>query len=384
MNKPSILVFVDWYLPAYKGGGIITSLASVVKHLEKDYFFKIFTRNTDFGCKKPLESVVSDKWISFSANTQINYCSRRRYRFRNIVKEVSSKSYDVIYINSIFSFYFSIFPLIIIKFKQLNNYKVIIAPMGMLSPGALKFKKYKKILFLILSKFSGIYNNVIFHASSQMESDDILRVFGIKSKVFIASYLFNAKQLTNIGKTKNEGNARVAYISRICPKKNLLGVIRYLEKINKNLKIELGIFGPIEDKRYWNQCKTRIKNLPSNITCNYLGEIESKDVISTFQQFHFSILPTFSENYGQVIPESFAAGTPVILSDRTPWDNLEENSAGWVIPLDNDLGFIRVLENCAKMNQQTYEKLQNASYNYALRLSNDKEAIERLKQMFVE
>jgi hypothetical protein len=34
MTKKKILVFVDWYLPGYKAGGQIRSVASMVGHLK--------------------------------------------------------------------------------------------------------------------------------------------------------------------------------------------------------------------------------------------------------------------------------------------------------------------------------------------------------------
>ena len=175
---------------------------------------------------------------------------------------------------------------------------------------------------------------------------------------------------------------RLVYISRISPKKNLMAAIEYLHLVNKNCKIEFSIIGTIEDKQYWNECKAKIATLPGNITCKYSGEMESNKIIPAFQQFHFSILPTFSENYGQVIPESFAGGTPVILSDRTPWQDLDERSAGWVIPFEDSARFVKTIEDCANMNQENYDRLQNGAYQYALALSNNPEMVARLKEMF--
>ena len=41
------------------------------------------------------------------------------------------------------------------------------------------------------------------------------------------------------------------------------------------------------------------------------------------------ILPTHSENFGIVVAEALACGTPVITTQGTPWKELESNHCGW-------------------------------------------------------
>lgn len=47
----------------------------------------------------------------------------------------------------------------------------------------------------------------------------------------------------------------------------------------------------------------------------------------------FFILPTYSENFGNVILESLMTETPVITAKGTPWLNLNELNCGWCIDL---------------------------------------------------
>ena len=50
------------------------------------------------------------------------------------------------------------------------------------------------------------------------------------------------------------------YISRICDHKNLLYVIKSLRNLSKNIngKIELNIFGLIEEEEYWKSVKKKL------------------------------------------------------------------------------------------------------------------------------
>ncbi len=43
------------------------------------------------------------------------------------------------------------------------------------------------------------------------------------------------------------------------------------------------------------------------------------------------LLPSHSENFGLVIAEALAAAVPVLVTDTTPWRNLEKEQAGWCV-----------------------------------------------------
>ncbi|MBI9061941.1 MAG: hypothetical protein JEZ14_08115 [Marinilabiliaceae bacterium] len=48
MPKKKILIFIDWFLPGYKAGGPVRSMANMVEYLMEEYDFFIVTRNTDY------------------------------------------------------------------------------------------------------------------------------------------------------------------------------------------------------------------------------------------------------------------------------------------------------------------------------------------------
>ena len=81
------------------------------------------------------------------------------------------------YINSIFSWQFTILPLLA-KLRSLETAKVILAPRGMLHEGALKYKPLKKKLFLAAFKMARLHNKLVFQATDNTEQQDIWKVFG--------------------------------------------------------------------------------------------------------------------------------------------------------------------------------------------------------------
>ena len=71
---------------------------------------------------------------------------------------------------------------------------------------------------------------------------------------------------------------------------------------------------------------------------------------------HLHFLPTQHENYGHAIVESWAYGCPVLISDNTPWRNLESELVGWDISLDEPKKFEAAIYELLKMDTLTYNK----------------------------
>ena len=89
-------------------------------------------------------------------------------------------------------------------------------------------------------------------------------------------------------KIENE-TIKLLYVSRICEHKNLLLLIISLKMFceKTNHKIDLNIYGFIEEKEYWSRCKKEMKNLPFSLKIMYKGVINSLDKVDIFNKHHF-------------------------------------------------------------------------------------------------
>ena len=47
------------------------------------------------------------------------------------------------------------------------------------------------------------------------------------------------------------------------------------------------------------------------------------------------LLPSHNENFGMVIAEALAAGVPALVTDGTPWQDLNNQGAGWCVPWED-------------------------------------------------
>jgi glycosyltransferase involved in cell wall biosynthesis len=155
-------------------------------------------------------------------------------------------------------------------------------------------------------------------------------------------------------------------VSRI---KNLSGALRFLCGVSGEVSLE--IFGPLEDREYWQECEVLIAGLPSNIEVRYCGEIDHDGVWEVFSAHELLLLPTLGENFGHVILEALASGCPVLISDRTPWRNLEAEGVGWDIPLDETDRFRAALQSCVDGDGVWFERMSSRARDFANRHASD-------------
>ena len=85
-------------------------------------------------------------------------------------QHLRKNSYNIVYLNSLFEWKFSIFIILLNYFRLFKTNKIIVAPRGELFDEAIKFGKFKKQAFLRIANFLGLYNRVIWHSTAEIET----------------------------------------------------------------------------------------------------------------------------------------------------------------------------------------------------------------------
>ncbi len=381
MKKLRVLAFVDYYLPGYKGGGPAHSVSRLIKLLAEDVEFFVFTRDRDLGDDAPYPDVRTSEWIERDG-VRCRYSRPDRLGFRWIVRAVREVGPDVIYLNSYFS-RFSRSVLFARLLGQLGGIAVLVAPRGEFSSGALGIKRFKKSLYLWVSTRLGLHRGVTWQVSSIHELADTRAVVDGEPAYFIKA----PDILDPVGalKTPNcankvSGEARFVFLSRIAPIKNLEWAIQRLAKVLGDVRFT--IYGPAEDKAYWTMCEAAIRELPANVRCEHLGPVPCSEVVARLSEHHFFLFPTQGENFGHVIAEALTSGCPVLLSDRTPWRDLDEEGAGWVMPLEDSAEWERRIQSCIDMDAAEFEAMSEAARAYICRLAAASTDSQASLQMF--
>lgn len=379
--KKKILIMAGYYLPSVKGGGPIQSIKNIVDNLSDRFDFNIVASDRDLGDIEPFRNIVVDTWVRVG-KAKVYYTDISTLNWKKTKKIIDDSRCKIMYLNSFFNYKFTIVPLILNKSKRIKVNKIIVAPRGQFSPGALGLKSKKKKLFISVSKIFGLYKNLLWHATADLEKEHIQRIFGNEINTVVANNLTaNYSGLTydkNLEKSK--GKLSLVFVSRIHPKKNLKLAIQLLNKINGT--VIFNIYGPIEDIEYWDDCKREIAKLPANISVNYQGMLNHEDVISVFNEHHVFIFPTLGENFGHVISEALIGGCPVIISDQTPWRKLEEERVGWDINLKCIPKFIKSIQECVNLNNEEYKEFSINAFSYGKKRSNQIEDLENTSHIF--
>jgi glycosyltransferase involved in cell wall biosynthesis len=366
-----IFISIPWFLPAYKAGGPIQSIANLINNYTENIEYKIFCGNTDLN-NEPLQNIEEDKWIQYNGNTKVWYASKNKAS-TNLKAQVQILQPDVIFIIGIFSWQYNIVPLLFCKSK-----KKILSVRGMLHAGALSQKRFKKRLFLHLLKLVNIKKNTSFHATDNAEAAFIKKEFGEAAQIYVAGNF--AKAIQHKSLLHKEANVlKLITIALISPMKNYLLVLQALANCTAN--IEYNIYGPIKDAIYWELCIKQIALLPTNIKVKYHGEIKPTEIENVLAINHVFVMPSKSENFGHALIEALSAGKPIITSNATPWNSLLDNKAG--INCNEDVQSISNAINLfAEMNAETYAQFANGAVQYATK-KNDKVVLHiQYQQMF--
>jgi glycosyltransferase involved in cell wall biosynthesis len=349
------LTLADRFLPGFKAGGPIRSLANLVEQLGDEFRFRIITRDRDLGDSAPYSEIAVNCWQPVG-KADVFYLSPPRL-LPNVLRAAMAKwSCSALYLNSFFSPFFTIQALMLRKLGLIVHVPVIVAPRGEFAPKALERRSPKKRAYISVAKGLHLYRDVIWQASSIHEADNIRQCFGDHNQIVVAPNLVSGTtdRPSSARPPKHVGQLRVAFIARIARHKNLAFALRALERTSG--QIDFNIYGPIEDPQYWEECKALMSRLPPNIRTEYRGALAHNHVLDALTEHHLFFLPTRSESFGHVIAEALLSGCPVLISNQTPWQNLEQNEAGWDLPLEREELFQRALGAAVNMDQARFDQ----------------------------
>jgi glycosyltransferase involved in cell wall biosynthesis len=375
-EKKKVLVMADWFAPGFKAGGPIRSCVNFAQQLKDELDIYVLTSDRDLNDDSPYPGIQQNKWVTYNGGIKVFYASPSWLSFSNIKKEMKSLQPSMVYLNSMYSRFFSFYPLLLKRMGSIHS-RFILSPRGMLKGSAVQFGKAKKKVFLKLFRFFGLHKNILFHCADPIEVQDVKRYFGEVTTVLLSNLpAFQKPLVLPGGKSKN--HLRILFVGRIHPIKNLDFLLKALQPIGT--PVDLTIIATVEDRDYWKKCEALISQLPGNIKINFKGEIPNEEIEKIICTQDIFALPTQGENFGHAIFESLIAGRPVVISDQTPWQGLAQWKAGWDISLSNPSKFTDVMRQFSGMNQEEINEWCMGAWQFA------KNYIERsdLKKRYLE
>jgi glycosyltransferase involved in cell wall biosynthesis len=337
------------YYPS-QAGGPANTLYWLSLALDKTGFYtKILS--TDFGLLPGKTLNIFSELIS-TPNHQVIFVNSTRSEYLKIGFK-SINDCDIVQFSSIF-----FPPTLPFLIKALfREKKVIISPRGELYPAALKIKSFQKKVWLSIIKL--FQTKIYFHATNEIEMSIISEYFPrAKGISLIPNFVkIGTKQEIKIVKNK------LLFLGRINPIKNIDLLIKAISKVKLMLvnPVKLIIAGVARlpyELTYQSELFKLVKELNLEDSVTFIGHIEGEEKDKLISSSYALILPSRSENFGNVVLEALAQGTPVIASKNTPWKILVENNAGyWVAPSEEAI--FNSIVQIINLKKQDYLQMRN-------------------------
>ena len=238
------------------------------------------------------------------------------------------------------------------------NKTIVWSPRGELYPNNLKYSGLVKKIFLTLAMPLLKNKNIVYHSTCDRETQTIKAFIGKQANII---QIPNFLKLPKVIKRETDSNYFL-YVGRLHPDKGLNNIIKSLS-ISKHFNKSNYQFNIVGDNsnNYAKELEQLSKKLFIDHKINFLGHIKGIEKQKLFANAKFSFLNSFGENFGNVVVESLAQGTPVVASIGTPWKILTEHKAGFWI--ENDpINVANAIDSILEMNDTIYNTYRTNAY----------------------
>ena len=211
----------------------------------------------------------------------------------------------------------------------------LLAPRGMLEPGALQFSHWKKVLVGMLFQWRDLRAATCLHATADAEAAT-LRARGLHQPICVIP---NGIQMPRVRPedtppSGSKRTRRLAFLSRIHPKKGLPMLLAAWRTLHADFPgWQLEVAGT-DENGHEGELKRLATAFGIQDSILFLGPLYGEAKETFMRGSDLFVLPTLSENFGIVVAEALAHGTPVITTKGAPWQVLEAQGAGWWTDID--------------------------------------------------
>lgn len=281
---------------------------------------KVMVVTTNLGAET---KVPANTWLNTPYGQAIYHTARFHLLPAKMLRSVwkAMPECDIVHLTSLF------YPpsLLSALVARWHKTPIVWSPRGELDEKALVYSTWKKKPFLwLIRRFLARHST--FHSTSTEETGRIHAIFGPHAR---AVEIPNFMELPQVVEPV-PGSPYLLCLGRIHPKKAIENLISALPLSKQFMQSGFTLKIAGDDRNaYGRQLKNQVRELGLQTKVEFTGLVEGEEKQYLFAGAHFSILPSHTENFGNVVIESLAQGTPVIASKGTPWSVLEPDKAGF-------------------------------------------------------
>jgi glycosyltransferase involved in cell wall biosynthesis len=339
MTRPVVLVLMGAFWPGHDSAGPNQSLKGFCAALADQFEFRIIARDRPFGADARTAPMASWNDLGFA---KVTYVEGLRFGARGLGELLRKTPHDLLMMNGFFDRNFTLPTLLMRRAGLVPSKPALLSPRGEFGAGALSLKAPSKRAWLTAVRFGGLLKKVTLHATNEIEATDIVAMLPSIAPPAVAPNVRPLFDLPLAIPRAIDEPLRMAFMGRITAVKNVGYAIKTLALVKTPVRFDL--FGPRSDALYAQACEELSAGLPPHIKVRFMGEISNDDAPRTMAGYDLMFMPTLGENFGHSIFESLGAGTPVLISDRTPWRGLAARQAGFDLPLDEPSAFAAAID----------------------------------------
>ncbi len=361
-----ILHYTPTFAPAWQYGGPILSISQLCESLIKEkQTVEVFTTNS--GLKENQEILPNIKLVRngvavtyFDANYFFGIHSKKMEKA--ICERLNN--FDILHISGIWQP--TSYKACVQAKKQ--NIPYIISPRGSLCPYSWQQKKLKKRIYYFLREKFNVFNASKIHYTSIQEKNEC-KVLNIPVDSFIVPngintdfWKYSKNEAINWKKRNQIPNNKflILNIGRLHHKKGLDLIPSILSDLKTKDWLMTFIGGDDDFTKSSLIDQFKKHNLLENIL--FLDSCKPKELIGAYSASDIFILPSRHENFGNVVIESLACETPVVISDKVGIHNEINNAeVGWVLPREAQIWsqFLNKIINNKKFLESAKSKTRN-------------------------
>ena len=170
--------------------------------------------------------------------------------------------------------------------------------------------------------------NCVLHSTSAAEETESRARIPAARSIVIPNGVEIPGELSN-RTWRAEGRLRLLYLGRLDEKKGIENLLRALALLPANA-FSLTVCGT-GGAEYVNTLVELCGTIGVQDRVIFAGQVESEEKSKALTSSDVCVVPSHTENFGMVVAEALAYGTPVIASTGTPWREMEEVGCGfWV------------------------------------------------------
>ncbi len=324
-SRLRVLYVLPWFYPAVRYGGPIESVLRTCQELGRHVDLEVVTTDMDGPGRLDVpvarEMSVEGVSVRYFGRLSTNEYGLSPALWSFLHREISR--FDLVHTQPAFSFA----PTAGATAARAAGVPYIVSPRGSCQPWARGQKRWKRVPYWHLIEHRNLSRAAALHATSEEEVTALRGLFP-KTQIMLVP---NGVQIPESLPTVEPARRRVLFLGRLHPVKALDRLIDALSLVTRDFPdVEAVLAGP-DDVGEWERLQALLSKLTPRPDVRHLGAVHGEEKAKLLASATMLVLPSHTENFGQVVVEALSHGTPVVASRHTPWKVLEERGAGrWV------------------------------------------------------